>query len=229
MVNTSGLVEYQPGLTGYNYDGGNSSNDQTIMMVSDGDSTSVLPPGGSAEFVVDYAIIAVNKTALRRVNLTFANFNDPHNVRFYNTAVNVTWQKYTEETLNLVSFFHPIQSFSNYQKQTFNLAARSSINFDVGNFDETFGEVSLLMAQAEYLPHLTADPFNVVYWNYKNSPRYAMGQFMVLTGAVKTNGAPWQGWQVDPSVDPDYDGITPGFVFTNPTDYTVRLSILTAN
>ena len=85
-----------------------------------------------------------------------------------------------------------------------------------------------MMVQAEYLPHLTVDPFNVIYWNYKNSPRYVMGEFMVLTGAVKTSG-PWEGWQVDPSLDPDYDGITPGFVFTNPTDYTVRISILTSN
>jgi len=216
------------GITGgYNYDGGNASNDSRLF-VEDGDSTSILPPGGSADFLVDYAIIAVNKTGLRRVNLTFADFNDPHNVRFYNSAVNVAWQKATEETLNLVSFFHPIQSYTNYQKQTFNLAARSSINFDIGNFDETYGEVSLLMAQAEYLPHLVEDPFNILYWNYKNSPRYAMGEFMVLTGAVKTTSN-WYGWQVDPSLEPDYDGITPGFVFTNPTDYTVRLTILTAN
>ena len=216
------------GITGgFNYDGGNASNDSQIF-VADGDSSSILPPGGSADFRVDYAIIAVNKTALRRVNLTFADFNDPHNVRFYNSAVNVAWQKATEETLNLVSFFHPIQTYTNYQKQTFNLAPRSSINFDIGNFDETHGEVSLLVAQAEYLPHLVENPFNVVYWNYKNSPRYAMGQFMILTGAVKTTSN-WHGWQVDPSLEPGYDGITPGFVFTNPTDFTVRLSILTAN
>ena len=150
------------GTTGYNYDGGNAYN-TSLLELADGNSTSVLPPGASAEFKVDYAIIAVNKTALRRVNLTFANFNDPHNVRFYNTAINVSWQKYTEETLNLVSFFHPIQSFSNYQKQTFNLAPLSSINFDIGNFDDTFGEVSLLMAQAEYLPHLVEDPYNIIY------------------------------------------------------------------
>lgn len=215
------------GTTGYNYDGGNAYN-TSLLALADGNSTSVLPPDASAEFKVDYAIIAVSKTALRRVNLTFANFNDPHNVRFYNTAINVAWQKYTEETLNLVSFFHPIQSFSNYQKQTFNLAPLSSINFDIGNFDETYGEVSLLMAQAEYLPHLVEDPYNILYWNYKNSPRYAMGQFMTLSGAVKTSSN-WKGWQVDPSLEPEYDGITPGFVFTNPTDYTVRLTILTAN
>lgn len=223
-----GATGYLAGVTGYNFDGGNAYDDQTVLFLSDGDSTSVLPPGASSDFKVDYAIIAPNLTALRRVNLTFADFNDPHNIRFYNTALNVSWQKATEETLNLVSFFHPIQSFSGYQKQTFTIAPRSSINFDVGNFDETYGEVSLLMAQAEYLPHFTEDPFNIIYWNYKNSPRYAMGQFMVLTGAIKTTG-PWQGWQVDPTQDPDYDGITPGFVFTNPTDYPVRLSILTAN
>ena len=119
------------GSTGYNYDGGNAYN-TSLLTLEDGNSTSVLPPGGAtATFFVDYAIIAVNKTALRRVNLTFADFNDPHNVRFYNTAINVSWQKYTEETLNLVSFFHPLQSFSNYQKQTFNIAPLSSINFDV--------------------------------------------------------------------------------------------------
>ena len=137
-------------------------------------------------------------------------------------------QKETEQTLNLVDFFHPLQSFSNYQRQTFNIAALSSINFDIGNFDTTFGEVSLLMVQAEYLPHLTAAEDNVIYWNYKNSPRYTMGQFMTLTGAVKTTSS-WYGWQVDPSLEPGYTGIEPGFVFTNPTNYTVRITILTAN
>lgn len=223
-----GATGYIPGSTGYNFDGGSSTNSSNVYLADSTSSQNVFIPGGSAEFKVDYAIIAPNPTALRRVNLTFADFNDPVNVRFYNTALNVSWQKYTEETLNLVSFFHPLQSFSNYQKQTFNIPARSSINFDIGNFDETFGEVSLLMAQAEYLPHLTTDPYNVIYWNYKNSPRYVMGEFMVLTGAVKTSGN-WKGWQVDPSLEPEYDGITPGFVFTNPTNYTVRLSILTAN
>lgn len=227
MINDT-TIRYAAPTGGNNYDGGNAYNEQTLLVVGDGNSTQILPPGGSAEFLVDYAIIAVNKTALRRVNLTFSDFNDPHNVRFYNTSINVAWQKYTEETLNLVSFFHPIQSYTNYQKQTFNLAPLSSINFDVGNFDETFGEVSLLMAQAEYLPHLTETPYNVLYWNYKNSPRYEMKELMVLTGAVKTTSN-WYGWQVDPSLEPDYDGLTPGFIFTNPTNYTVRLTILTAN
>jgi hypothetical protein len=223
-----GATGYISGSTGYNFDGGNSSNQSSLYLADSSTSGNVLPPGGSAEFLVNYAIIAPNKTALKRVNLTFADFNDPVNVRFYNTAINVAWQKYTEETLNLVSFFHPIQNFSNYQKQTFNIPARSSINFDIGNFDETFGEVSLMMVQAEYLPHLTEDPYNVIYWNYKNSPRYVMGEFMVLSGAVKTSSN-WYGWQVDPSLEPGYDGTTPGFIFTNPTEYTVRISILTAN
>jgi hypothetical protein len=61
---------------GNNYDGGNAYDQQTLLVVGDGNSTSILPPGGSAEFLVDYAIIAVNKTALRRVNLTFANLNN---------------------------------------------------------------------------------------------------------------------------------------------------------
>jgi hypothetical protein len=231
-VNDAQAQQYIAGVTGSggadNYDGGNASNAQTLLVVADGDASPILPPGGSADFLVDYAIIAINKTALRRVNLTFANFNDPHNVRFYNTALNVAWQKETEETLNLVDFFHPLQSFSNYQKQTFNIAALSSINFDIGNFDTTFGEVSLLMAQAEYLPHLTDIEDNILYWNYKNSPRYTMGQFMTLTGAVKTTSS-WFGWNVDPSLEPGYTGIEPGFVFTNPTNYTVRITILTAN
>jgi len=228
IQNEQQIKQYIAGASGENYDGGSASDSQTVLFVADGDASQILPPGGSADFLVDYAIIAINKTALRRVNLTFSDFNDPHNVRFYNTALNVAWQKETEETLSLVDFFHPLQSFSNYQRQTFNIAALSSINFDIGNFDTTFGEVSLLMVQAEYLPHLTAAEENVIYWNYKNSPRYTMGQFMVLTGAVKTTSN-WYGWQVDPSLEPGYDGIEPGFVFTNPTNYTVRLTILTAN
>ena len=184
---TNSTQTYLPGATGYNFDGGNSTVGQPFLPLQDGNSTNVLTPGGTAPFDVVYAIIAPNKTALKRVNLTFADFNDPTNVRFYNTALNVAWQKYTEETLNLVSFFHPIQSFSNYQKQTFNIPARSSINFDIGNFEETYGEVSLLMAQAEYLPHFNDETFKVLYWNYKTSPRYVMGEYKVLTVAEKNN------------------------------------------
>ena len=223
-----GATGFIPGASGYNYDGGNASDESGLYLADSSKAENIFIPGGSADFLVDYAIIAPNKTALRRVNLTFANFNDPVNIRFYNTALNVSWQKFTEVTLDLVSFFHPLQNFSNYQKQTFNIPARTTVNFDTGNFDETYGEASLIMVQAEYLPHLVDDPFNLIYWNYKNSPRYVMGEFMVLSGAVKTSGN-WKGWQVDPSLEPGYDGITPGFVFTNPTNFSVRITILTAN
>ena len=110
ILGATGVIS---GSTGYNFDGGSSSDESSVYLADASTSENVLIPGGSAEFLVDYAIIAPNKTALRRVNLTFADFNDPVNVRFYNTALNVSWQKYTEETLNLSSFFHPIQNFSN--------------------------------------------------------------------------------------------------------------------
>jgi phage terminase large subunit-like protein len=59
-----------------------------------------------------------------------------------------------------------------------------------------------------------------------------MGQFMVLTGAVK-NGLSWKGWNVDPFSTYDHNGpanITAGgFTFTNPTQWTVKLTIITAN
>ena len=76
--NEEQVQQYIAGVTGSggpdNYDGGNASENQTLLIVADGDASPILPPGGSADFLVDYAIIAINKTALRRVNLTFADF-----------------------------------------------------------------------------------------------------------------------------------------------------------
>ena len=59
-----------------------------------------------------------------------------------------------------------------------------------------------------------------------------MGEFMVLTGAVK-NGSQWRGWDVDPFSTYGHTGNANssdgGFIFTNPTDYNVKLTVIAAN
>ena len=55
---------------------------------------------------------------------------------------------------------------------------------------------------------------------------------MVLTGAIK-NGSQWKGWDVDPFSTYGHTGnansYNGGFIFTNPTDYNVKLIVIAAN
>ena len=89
----------------------------------------------------------------------------------------------------------------------------------------------MLIARAHYLPETTEDQ-KVLFWDYKANERNIMGEIMVLTGAIK-NGSQCKGWDVDPfstyghtGNDNSYNG---GFIFTNPTDYNVKLIVIAAN
>jgi hypothetical protein len=58
-----------------------------------------------------------------------------------------------------------------------------------------------------------------------------MSDVMMLTGQVKPD-ASWKGWQTLPDLEDQvgYTGAaTGGFVFSNPTEYPVKLTILTAS
>jgi len=209
--------------------GGNSS---TASVPSFGLGTAKvgLDPGPSANFDTRYTLIALTPGALERVNLTFSDFNDPNEIRFYNTAMNVAWQDVTEQKLDLADFFYPVQDFSGYQQQTFVLAPNTSINLDQGDFDTTLGEVGLLMARAKFYADATPDQ-RMLYWQYGGTERYIMADFMMLSGQVK-NGQVWKGWQTsnDVSSEVGYTGAaTGGFIFSNPTEYNVKLTVLTAS
>jgi hypothetical protein len=210
--------------------GGSSTNASSGPVFGDGTSTVGLDPGASATFATKYTLIALTPGSLERVNLTFSDFNDPHEVRFYNTAMNVAWQDVTEQKLDLADFFYPVQDFSGYQQQTFVLAPNTSINLDQGDFDTTLGEVGLLMARAQFYADATPDQ-RMLYWQYGGSERYIMADFMMLSGQVK-NGQVWKGWQTsnDVSSEVGYTGAaTGGFIFSNPTEYQVKLTVLTAS
>ena len=199
-------------------------------MFAGGSSVSGLAPGQTGDFLTKYTLIANTPGSLRRVNLTFSNFNDPKEVRLFNSALNVTYQADIEESLGLADFFHPLQSFSGYQKQTFVIPANTSINLDPGDFDTTLGEVSLLLAKADYYADATDDQ-RLRYWPYNGLERYVMSDVMMLTGQIK-EGYSWKGWEVRPDIESQvgYTGAaTGGFVFSNPTEYSVKLTILTAN
>ena len=87
------------------------------------------------------------------------------------------------------------------------------------------------MARAFYLPETPIDE-KILFWDYKGSGRNLMGQFMVLTGAIKENSI-WKGWDLDPFSTYGHtgpaDSANGGFIFTNPTDRNVKLTIITAN
>ena len=111
------------------------------------------------------------------------------------------------------------------------IGPRSSANLDPGSFYGTTGEVSMLIARAHYLPETTEDQ-KVLFWDYKANERNIMGEIMVLTGAIK-NGSQWRGWDVDPFSTYGHTGnansYNGGFIFTNPTDYNVKLIVIAAN
>lgn len=189
-----------------------------------------LDPGLTATFNTQYTLVALDEAGLNRVNLTFSDFNDPHYVSFYNTSMNVSWQAETLSKLNLSDFFYPVQSFSGYQMQTFIMSPNTSINLDQGDFDTTLGEVGLLVARAEFYADATINQ-RMLYWQYGGTERYIMADFMMLTGQVK-DGQVWKGWQTsnDVSQQVGYTGAaTGGFIFSNPTEYQVKLMVLTAS
>jgi hypothetical protein len=210
--------------------GGSSTNQSPNPIFGEGSAMSGLDPGPSAAFETRYTLMALSPSGLERVNLTFSDVNDPNNIRFYNTSMNVAWQDVTEQKLNLSDFFYPLQDFSGYQQQTFVISPNTSINLDQGDFDTTLGEIGLLMAKAQF--NAEAEPGQrLLYWQYGGDDRYIMADFMMLTGQVK-NGVSWKGWQTSNNVSEEvgYTGAaTGGFIFSNPTEYSVKLTILTAN
>lgn len=208
--------------------GGNASYAPTSenSFFGEGTATPGTTSGYYEGWTTQYTLLATTPGALRRVGLTFADFNDPREVRFFNGSMNVVWQAETEMKLSLTDFFHPLQRFSSYQLQSFVIAPFTSIYMDPGDFEQTYGEVSLLMAKADYYADATEEQ-NFLYWQYGGDERYVMNEFMVLTGAVK-NGSSWKGWSTEQYEGPT-GGVTGGFTFSNPTEYKVKLTVLAAN
>jgi hypothetical protein len=212
-----------------NFDGGTSVG--TGNDFTGGDSTYPFAPIGQTggEFLTNYTNVAKTKADFPRINATFRDFNEPAKVRFIDQSLKVTQQADTLDFLNLVEFFHPLQSFSEYEKQTFVIAPTTSVNFDSSSFSTTNGEVSMIIARAYYLPESTQ---RNLFWDYKGAERNLMGQFMVLTGAVK-EGYPWNGWDLDPFSTYGHTGpaniAEGGLTFTNPTDMNVKLTIIVAS
>jgi len=184
--------------------------------------TGPIPPGASgAEFETTYTIVAHTIQDIERIQLTFCDFNESRRIRFFQEAFNVVWKQDTEESLDLKSFFHPLQDFSGFQNQTFAIQPLSYFYFDPGYFAETNDQIGFLFARAYYLPE--AGEYKEMYWSYgpdgKEDPdcqNYVMGDFLSLSGAIK-EGATGNAWN------------SKGFYFTNPTEYVVKLKIITAN
>jgi hypothetical protein len=215
-----------------NLDGGSSVNGSNQVL--GGDSSYPLSPqsaGSTAGFFTNYTNVALTERDLRRVNATFRRFNDKPKTKFIKDYYAVIRKEETMDRVSLAEFFHPLQSFSEYQKQTFVIDPLTSVNLDPSSFALTEGEVSFIVAKAEYLPEADANE-KILFWDYANTPRKVMGSIMILSGAVK-NGSIWRGWDVDPFST--YNHTTPpdindgGITFTNPTYKTVKLIVLIAN
>lgn len=217
-----------------NYDGG-TANSVGGVNIPGGSAGFALDPmqgtTGPQIFVTTYTNIALTKATLPRIDATFRDFNDQPQIKFIKESFDVVQQADTLDYLNVAAFFHPLQSFSDFQKQTFVIGPRNSVNLDPSGFEGTSGESSMLIARAYYLPETEEDQ-KVLFWDYKGMGRNTMGQFMILTGAIKED-THWKGWDLDPFSTYGHTGNPNpelgGFVFTNPTDKNVKLTILTAN
>lgn len=190
------------------------------------------PVGGTTGgFSTEYRNIVLKSGQFKNIEATFQRFNEPVGVKFVKESFDVVYQSQVLDFLDVADFFHPLQSFSNYQKQTIIINPTTSFNLDPGSFTDTNGEISMLVAKAEYLPE-AEDSDRILFWDYKGSQRNLMCDFMVLTGAIK-NGQNWKGWDIDPFSTYNHADIpnsaNGGFIFTNPTDMVVKLTIITAN
>ena len=214
-----------------NFDGGSSLQTGETLVVGGSAGFAITPSGSTAGFEIEYLNIARQLDELEIIEATFQRFNDPNEIEFIKESFDVVHQSKTLDTLNVVDFFHPLQSFSNYQKQTFVILPRTSANLDPSSFTSTNGEVSMLIARANYLPGTPREE-KVIFWDYKGSQRNIMGEVMILTGAIKED-IPWKGWDVDPFSTYGHTGpansANGGFIFTNPTDSEVQLTVITAN
>jgi hypothetical protein len=215
-----------------NIDGGSSSNNGSEVL--GGNSQYPLAPqasGSTGGFLTNYTNVAKVKNDLKRINATFTRFNDQPKVKFIKEYYSVIRKDETMDKVSLSEFFHPLQSFSEYQKQTIVIDPLTSINLDPSSFSSTEGEISLLVVKAEYLPD-AEDTEKMIFWDYGNTPRKIMGSIMILSGAIK-NGSTWHGWDVNPfdtynhTDQPDINN--GGITFTNPTSKTVKLTVLTTN
>lgn len=218
------------------FDGGSSNPGGNPVNLPGGSSEYQLIPnssatGGTGYFLTEYTNIARIRPDLERVEATFKRFNEPTRLKFIRESFEVVSHAETLDFLSLSNFFHPLQNFSDFQKQTFVIGPECSANLDPGSFDTTKGQISMLIARAYYLPE-TSPAEQILFWDYQANNRNAMGHFMILTGAVK-NGYPWYGWDVNPFSNwqnvPPANGSEGGFVFTNPTPYAVKLSIIIAS
>jgi hypothetical protein len=218
---------YQPG----DYDGGDSLASGTDL--SGGSSAYALSPVGATgnDFFTRYTNVAKLKDQLVLIHETFRRFNTQPSLEFIGDSVVVSRKAEVLDSLSLSDFFHPLLDFSEYQKQTFVINPRTSVNIDNSSFQTTNGEVSMIIAKAEYLPE-AKDGDRILFWDYTGSDRNPMGQIMVLTGAVK-NGSTWHGWDVNPfssygNTGPA-DTSNSGLSFTNPTELNVKLTIIIAS
>ncbi len=219
-----------------NYDGGTASFPGGNEISGGGSNFPIGPNqspdnGATGSFKTDYKNIALLRSQFKSIEATFQRFNEPVGVKFIKESFDVVYQSQVLDFLDVADFFHPLQSFSNYQKQTIIINPTTSFNLDPGSFIDTNGEISMLIAKAEYLPE-AADEDKILLWDYLASQRNLMGDFMVLTGAIK-NGYNWKGWDIDPFSTYNHNDLpnsaNGGFIFTNPTSMVVKLTIITAN
>jgi hypothetical protein len=212
-----------------NLDGGDSLNPG--FEITGGDSQYYMGTGSTGGFFTEYTNVAKTFSDLRRINATFKRFNDPSKIKFIKDYFCVTRKEETMDKISVTDFFHPLQSFSEYQQQTVVLDALSTINLDPSSFYSTLGEVSLIVVKAQYLPEAELNE-RIIFWDYGGTPTKIMGSLMILSGAIK-NGSHWHGWDVNPFDNYD-QSFQPtigegGISFNNPTQKKVKLTILTAN
>jgi hypothetical protein len=215
-----------------NFDGGESLQSGDLVNIQGGVGVSSVLTPGACTFTLNYKNVALNRSQIPLIDWTFKYKNQPAVGRFFKSSFNVCLQADVVDSINLAPFFHPLLSFSSYQKQTFVISPETSIDLDSSDFQNSGDEIGFFFARAYYLPTAENDE-KVIFWEYGNNQRYPMGQIMCLSGAIK-DGAAWKGWKTNPFETYGHTGPSSnlslgGFSFTNPTKNAVKLVVITAN
>ena len=183
------------------------------------------------DFKTNYTNVAVNVNDIKRIDATFKRFNDPDKVTLVGSSLKITRKAETLDSLNLGLFFHPLQAFSSVQKHTLIIEPLATVYLESSGYVITSGEISMLVAKAEYLPE-AKEADKILYWNYKDSPKAPMGKILVLTGAIK-KGIAWKGWDIEGYSTLDHSDtqqiVSGGFSFTNVTDKKIKVTVVTSN
>ena len=103
-------------IASYNFDGGSAFSDGGNQIAGGSAGYPLNPMSGTTGgFDTVYTNLASNRDSLPRIEATFREFNEKPELRFVKESLVVTQKADTLDYLDIASFFHPLQDFSDFQ------------------------------------------------------------------------------------------------------------------